>query len=407
MAVIDCCQHVRDLWVGGSFMAPIAMRFHGAPAYTTDKRLRLDFTPSSPQKAIARSRAWLSTLPSASCASSSDQLLPSPSTATPLDSVCAVRILKLHSTLIDGSGFLAMTRKYSLLEELTIGASIGMRADSWKDFTVGCKGLRVLLLENIFAPSYLPTIPTLLSMSPNLRTIHVNNVMFRDDQQLLNFMEPDQGSLQPHWSSQLLHIKICDSSLLEPLKALVGALTLHSGLESIVFGLGRTPPGCARPVVHVDLFEKPWLCLDSLTSMDVSLLPFEDNMTAWFFQQLQQLRRLQRLVVGSEQLRLLMMLSSGAGDMSWRKGEGASSPPLTITPGLFYLPTVNTLRIQDRARIVNYVPHKEYFFYEQAVFVMVSAPILSQLELSPFFIGLDRFRSMYPWIGIRKVKELY
>lgn len=419
LAVVDCCQHVGSIWLEESFMDPSYMQNDGPPVYTIkEKRFRhFDSSPESPQKAIEQSRSWcLGSSPSTSSVAVNGLPLPSPALSlgslqiTPPVSASAVRFLRLETRDMDGPVFMSLTKKFPLLEEFIFTTSGSAPAgwtpislDSWKDFTVWCARLRVLRIYGVGCPTppaFLPPTSILLSLSPNLETIHFDQLRFSSEPPLLDFMdESDQTKRSP----QLRQFALTRCQFHNPLEVLVAVMTRYPGLVCITIGQdqhGKRDQGHSRPQVRPRLFSLPWLCLDTLTRMDIACTPITDqDEFVWFFRQMQQLRRLQRLTIASQHLTNAVTYSTELRSGS----EELSSTDLSSSRRFFFLPAVRSLCIRDRT-IGNYGTRlpRDTFSYDQAAFVMESVPLLTRLETTLAVPDHDRprLRAAYPQLQI-------
>lgn len=113
-----------------------------------------------------------------------------------------------------------------------------------------------------------------------------------------------------------------------------------------------------------DVRFKSWLCLATLTHLDIAWMDYKDDEEmAWFVQKLQALERLTSLVLGMGPV---------------RRAKSILSPgPIRVTKGFFYFPSVTRVTID-----INYYGSwldTPLITYEEAAFVVRSAPLLRSL----------------------------
>ncbi|KAG0005034.1 hypothetical protein BGZ80_005514 [Entomortierella chlamydospora] len=410
MTILDCCPSLDDFTVYGQFLEPIDSTelFHKT-SFIQWIRKKIQFqrenAPSTPHEAIASPMH----LRSLSRGSTISRLRRSSKAKNnhikvPLNSEHKIKKLELRSPRMDDRVFSKLVSCCPLLEELTIdGLWARISAASWQTLSAQCPRLRCLTVRDSGVVHYLPSIPSLLTLFPQLESLTLMSLEFKADPDLstlgikLREIEQQTGDRHP-----LKHIHF-SGSILRPIKLLLDILTQSSTVESLSVGFTFNTLRVLQnePDTPYD-FNKEWLCYDSLHHLDLTSIWFK-NRDAFkkFFIQVQRLTRLKSLWISVCQLREARSMGSTGRRRSFRpldrslssadnNGGGGSSSNSNNNQvrgsgrrsrSFFSFSTVETIRIGTacyQSKKISELP----IVYDEVVDIIEAAPMLKQLELT-------------------------
>lgn len=179
-------------------------------------------------------------------------------------------------------------------------------------------------------------------MFPNLSkiTVHPNRLWEPGCWSIFNFLD-----LNPDWSPcdhqqqqrqdqghQLRRISLV-GNIKDPLKVLLQLMIKFPGLESIKVGYNVYVNSIIEQVYEFFNHQKPWLCLVTLTHLDLQLMVYkDDDAMTQFFRQLQTLEQLKSLVLDTQLIQ-------------WAKSRLSPGSNWNAS-GFFYFHSVTDLSIQ-------------------------------------------------------------
>ncbi|KAG0040758.1 hypothetical protein BGZ82_009740 [Podila clonocystis] len=157
LSVFDCCTHVPEVQVEGSFMAPSCVKSPETYYNWARRKLKvLEFAPADTVEAMARPFSWSSTF----------SLLKRPS------GPCHIRKLKISTEGMHDHDFRSLIVKCPLLEEMDIYMSwLRIVASTWQVLAVRCPNLRVLSIRYGNQGGAIPSSSVLAKMFPNLEEL--------------------------------------------------------------------------------------------------------------------------------------------------------------------------------------------------------------------------------------------
>lgn len=415
LAVIDCCSHVLRLTLK-SFLLPKGIL--RGPSHE-DWKSRLvraqELTPATPQKALERAlRPTLSPH-----LSTVDRRSTAPPTRTFTSSSLATKVvvqeagprpLYKNSSLIqkltldtpgmEEADFLALLSKFPLLEELALVgekrtrdlSTWTIKSTTWAALAKGCPRLRRLCFRECYLSLPSVSIPDLVTMFPNLQVLVAHPKSLQDPgfQKLVSFdtldadQDPGIQQTRSERRPQFKHIELV-GDLVWPLEVIVHSLIRFPDLESIKVGRHvHVETWNQKPNFESSLYLKPWLCVASLTRLDLHGVVYkDDDQMVWFFRKLQTLEQLSWLVLPIQHLRRAQNIL-------------ASKRATWEAYGFFRFPRLEKLTI-TRAYVYLWI-YTTDIKYIEAAFVVEAAPLLRSLLLliAPEGDCCDRLKSTFP-----------
>ncbi|KAG0273620.1 F-box and leucine-rich repeat protein 4 [Linnemannia exigua] len=254
--------------------------------------------------------------------------------------------------------------------------------DGWRTLAKYCPQIRLIRLENnTMATNCLPDLATVVTDFPWLESLELVDFYFGKDPDLvaldehLQVLEKQQNG-KPHPLKRIYFT----GALGQPAKVLLDALALSSlSMESLT--IGKTPSPYRSDSFeqtsgsHMLEFNVPWSCLNTLTRLDISMVPFPDKVSLrQFFGQVEQSNCLWSLGLSPSHLRALYVNSNSNGT-----GENNSNNiNHTTLPVLgFILPTLHTVSIG--CSIVD----KEIYRHHEFGPLLEATPSLKRVDLRP------------------------
>lgn len=357
--VIDCCSHVRSVALSGEFMQSRNRGIRTKEGWKAKAARIRERTPATIKIAIDR----------ALYGPSSSSLF-GPTGKRSQSSLTQSLSIRIHGMAEED--FLGLVSRCPRLEELNVDQVIRQIAIgplAWTTFAEVCPQLRRLRIQDCVLRQSPPSVPNLLSLFPSLQeiTVHPSTFPDREGWPLFDFCRLNPGpnlygpqqQQHPEQRPQLIHIDLV-GSFKNPFEVLLQVLIQFPGLESIKIGrIGER--FSKQPSYDLNVHKKPWLCLGTLAHLDLNWMPDEYiHDMGWFYQQLQTLERLTSLVLPMEHVR-----------WAYRRRR--------IRDPVFYFHSVTRFRI-GIDRYMDWSTARQ-ITYEEAVFVVESAPSLKSLTL--------------------------
>lgn len=322
LSVVDCCLHVLDLRLSRIFLHTLS----GIPESFSKRVRRMlkypELAPPNVESALARAHqskpicaTQEKTLTPTSTTEASLTPLSPAATATNASQSCVQR-LEIVSSTATASDLISLVSKCPKLEHLVLnGTSIYENTIAWDAFSKVCPALRTLTISDTEASLLLPRLTQLLIMSPNLEEISLYDVDLGRHPRLLDFsgegQEDNSKNAQRQSFAQLKRVTVSTRQP-ECLKVLIYFMATFPNLQHVRVssnswlyetGVGEN----VDVIVHFDVFAISWLCLSTLTSLDVAQVTFHSHAWfVWFVQRVQSMERLHTLKLGLDHVRTAM-----------------------------------------------------------------------------------------------------